>query len=245
VRSIANSVWADGIAATELLTAGAGAYAAGSLDEVDGSASHTNLTNEYTEVGFSIEFRTADLVATDEIELRAQHGVVPFDFYDAASIPVITITVPASSSTNQRSFRLVNDDGSESGATFAQDLNTILLASPNTIYRCRIGIDNPGTAAEPAETYRIQYQVDGGGYSDLRADNTDVRLVLSANFADLDATTERLDGAQTFQAGYMIEGSGAEIAESGSITLLAGQETEIEFAFEVVQGGLARCLIAM
>jgi hypothetical protein len=138
--------------------------------------------------------------------------------------PTTTIT--------QRAFRFVDDDGSESGSTFLAALNTDYTGDRDTVYRCRLGIDNPG--GSEANSFRIQKRIDGGSWSDLTADGSDVRLVLSTHFADLDPTTERLAGSRTFVAGDMIEGSGTDNADSGSITLGIDQETEIEFTFEVI-----------
>ncbi len=96
VRASLNTVWADNVATTELLTAGAGAFQAGQGDEVDGQVPQTAiLKTEYTEMIFSLDLREAELVDTDTIELRIQDTTTAFDFYDAASLVVITIILPS------------------------------------------------------------------------------------------------------------------------------------------------------
>jgi hypothetical protein len=235
VRSASNSVWADEVTTTEQLTAGTGSFQAGEGDDVDGACSSQSiLKDEYTEMIFSIILRNADLVDGDTIELRIQNGQTSpgsFDFYDAASLPDITIQVDPL--LTQRAFRFVLDGspGAEATATFAAALNTDFTGDRDTTYRCRLGIDNTG-GPNVGTVYRIQKSIDEGAWSDLAADDADVRLVLSSNFADGDATTERLAGAQTFVAGSMIEGSGTDVADSTSIDIDGSQETEIEFAFD-------------
>jgi hypothetical protein len=86
VRSAASSHVADGAATANLLTAGAGAFVAGSFDEVDGDCADVNLTSQHTEFEYCVQIRSADVAGGNTVRLR----VAGVQVYTA--VPSITVT---------------------------------------------------------------------------------------------------------------------------------------------------------
>ena len=97
-------------------------------------------------------------------------------------------------------YRWRNDDGSESGATFATTTDTVLSGwSEKTLIRLRIEISNEGTGDATDTQYALQYGEKSGSCGDIGSWTTLVNtgfalnqhwsLVNTSNIADGDSTT--------------------------------------------------------
>jgi hypothetical protein len=169
-------------------------------------------------------YKTANAASDDP-------GPFTFTVADGFATGGLAIHPAPVASLDQEAFRFVDDDGDENNGTFSAALNTDITGDRDTVYRCRIQVSEVNGVAADADTFKPQKSINGGAWTDLLDTDTDVRSVLSgdAGYVDNDATTERLAGAGTFVAGEAIEGTAPV---TGSITVGANQDTEIEFAFD-------------
>jgi len=134
----------------------------------------------------------------------------------------------------QTAFRYRDDDGSETTATWRQNLNTNDTLTIDTTYRMRFSIQASHTGSGSADCVAgFQYNVDGAGWTTITTSSSNVKAVASADtswtITDDDATTEQLTQDQTFVAGKMDE-TGACTAVSMTET----QESEFELVFQLV-----------
>jgi hypothetical protein len=80
VRASASPNVTDGTATTEQLTAGE-PFIAGSIDEVDGTATCSPLDDEESEFEYCFQIRSADVANGDTIDFRAYSGTTAFATY--------------------------------------------------------------------------------------------------------------------------------------------------------------------
>lgn len=144
---------------------------------------------------------------------------------------------PVEPSFRQESFRFRNDDGSETTATWKAAINTNANEKPYVRYRCRFLIQQTVANANRNFTrnYKLRYSLNGGGYTDLGAQNAanhPIRYADSPNITDNEATTQQI-GSGSFVTGAM-----CETGDTGTITFTSGSlsETEVEFVIEIYGG---------
>ena len=130
--------------------------------------------------------------------------------------------------SDQDSFRGRNDDGSESTATWIAAANTNWTQVVDANFRVRFLVQEVGGASFVLNS-RLQYNKNAAGWNNVTSTSTNIKAVLSANFADDDATTEQMAGPQAFVAGRMDE-NGTDMA---GITILS-QDTEVEWCLQIV-----------
>lgn len=118
-----------------------------------------------------------------------------------------------SPSFTQVAFRIRNDDGSETTATWRQAINTPDTKIVNENFRVRFRIDEGNSYAWSNLTFNLYYQKNGaGGYAAVTG-STPVQFALSGNFADhANCTTQLSGGSGTFVT------SNAGMAEAQGIT---------------------------
>jgi len=112
------------------------------------------------------------------------------------------ITYSATAATfDQKHFRIFDDDGDiNSGTPLAnEDANYYNIDSLKNI-RIRLEVANTGTGAGNI-TRRLEFKEDTGAWTQITTNSNNVRLSLSPNFDDGDATTSRLTATGTFMAG--------------------------------------------
>lgn len=196
----------------------------------DGAAEVTKTTTAEAQVTFA--FATlpteADLKTAGRIRARCRGTkgntntalTVNLDFVRLE----VDYTLPAS--WEQKSFRFRNDDGSETTATWKAAADTGVTLPIGSQFRLRLLLQNDSGASQTITPWLFVDIGDGSGLNVVGQSGTlaDVETYLSANFADLDATTQQL-GAGSFTAGSMNELD----ATAPAVTVPAGGETEIEF----------------
>lgn len=139
---------------------------------------------------------------------------------------------------DQHSFRIRNDDGNETTATWRRALNVGDQPPVAINFRIRFCIDNAAgtpTGSSDAFISQLQYSLNGGAWTNVTGASSVVRSYASPNVADNAATTEQLAGPATFVAGAFDEANGALAA----ITLATTEETEVEFCVQVQTADVA------
>lgn len=229
VRSSASSHITEDGATTEQL-GGPGTFAAGRLDEVDGVTESIFIgPAQETEHEFCFQVRSAVVDVGDTIEFRITNGGAVYTTYTSTPSCLIVASVDL----EQSSFRLRNDDGSETTATWIAGVDQNAQIDMDANFRVRFRstrIDG----GDPFATSALLYcrHDDGGGFTAWqRVDGSSdiVRASASPSFADNTNTTEQLPGASTFRAGKMDEVDGA-----AQLDLDAGEETEHEYCIQIL-----------
>lgn len=133
----------------------------------------------------------------------------------------------------QTSFRFRNDDGSEAGASWLAAENTAPTIYANKDYRVRFLVTESGGTAWTGGTATLYYSTDGTNYAAAGA-GTPIIAAGSKWYATGDNSTEQITSAGTFTAandGMVSDGL------SGTVTIGASEEAEIEYCFRVQHGG--------
>jgi len=99
----------------------------------------------------------------------------------------------------QITFRLRNDNGTETTATWKQAQNTNATINVDENFRVRFRMDETNSRSWSNQSWTLQYQKNGtGGYAAV-TDSTPVKIVASSNFGnDEDCTTQLTGGTGTF-----------------------------------------------
>ena len=129
----------------------------------------------------------------------------------------------------QVAFRLRNDDGNETAATWRAALNTDLtaFADLDTNLRCRfLTGSNSGDAFNAPSLY---YRLNVGTLTAVTGTSSVVRASDSTHLTDGENTTEQLGGAGSFTTGAVDDSTGT----TTGLFLSSGSETEHEFCFQI------------
>jgi len=122
------------------------------------------------------------------------------------SILLWTVSVWAVVSWNQMSFQFFNDDGSLAGSSPYASEKTNITAY-NSYLRIRLRIQDLDNGAAFTSTFKLQYNIDGGAFSDCPTtlSGNYLAVAVSPYFANGSATGQRLStptGGTTFVNGY-------------------------------------------
>ncbi len=135
----------------------------------------------------------------------------------------------------QTSFRLRDDDGSESAATFRQAINIDDTLTVDTNFRVRFGITHAGMIGDV--TGQLQYNLASAGWNNVDASSSVVQSVASPNVADNATITEQLNQGNTFVGNTTPTGLFDEVdGLVSSQTIDVTEETEMEFCFTIISG---------
>ena len=135
----------------------------------------------------------------------------------------------------QAAFRVRNDDGSESTATWKAEENVNWEQTPDVAFRIRFAINQIVSNADASlgRTFRLRYSKNGGAYVNIGATSSiteAVRAVNSSNLTDASPTTDQIGGTGTFYAGQVDEGGATGTITAPSLSLA---HTELEFCIQV------------
>lgn len=128
---------------------------------------------------------------------------------------------------NQAYFRLRNDDGNETAATWvaAQDTNASLNVDTN--YRARFVIAVSGNAWT-SQTFNLYCSKNGGAYNAI-ASGQAVKYAASSNFTQGDDTTSQLS-----TAGIYLENNNGMCESAGATNSgIDGNCFEVEYCFQI------------
>lgn len=138
----------------------------------------------------------------------------------------------ANPSFTQVAYRLRNDDGSESGATWkaAQNVSSIAIAS-DQIFRVRFLIDETANRSWTSYSWYPFYSLNGGGYQQVGAMSSDpIQVIGTTWFADGDDTTSQLTGG----SGSFLTNNNACIEGNGALNSgAAGNFFEVECSLRI------------
>ena len=113
-------------------------------------------------------------------------------------------------SLTQSSFRVRNDDGSESSATWAAALNTNASIQVDTNFRVRFATSVGGSGSgiyTNTGTRSIAYSLNGGTFAQVTSSSSVVKLSSSSHVSDETATTQQITSGGTYQAGNVLTSS--------------------------------------
>jgi hypothetical protein len=126
------------------------------------------------------------------------------------------------------SFRLRNDDGNETAATWVAAQNTNASITEGVTFRLRYLVQETGGVAINGtdSDWGLYFRINAGAYQWLGAESiTGLNFSTSPNVTDVQATTQQLTGGTgSFIAGQVEEGNGRLQSAIG-----ASQNTEYEF----------------
>ena len=128
----------------------------------------------------------------------------------------------------QQLFRIRDDDGSETGATWLEDLNDDHTLSADNAFRIRFEIEETAGASEGAFYHEVYYSRNSGAWTLVEASDTYIRPELSSEFADGDDCTQQL-GSGTF---FTNNNSMVEDGQTENLGLAASTHTEQEYCMK-------------
>ena len=132
----------------------------------------------------------------------------------------------------QTSFRIRDDDGSESAATWRQAINVDDTLAVDTNFRIRFGYTIAGMNG--AQDCQLEYNLASAGWNPVNATSSVVRSSASSNVADNATITEQLDQGKTFTANTTPNGGFDEVdGLVASQSLLTTEECEVEYCFQI------------
>jgi len=154
----------------------------------------------------------------------------------APGVVVVSYTALTSYATfEQTCFRVFDDDGAiNSGTALAVENAGYYQVNAGDNIRLRLRVANTGTGADDI-VRRLEFRQDGGSWTQITTGSNNVRLAASSEFADGDATTERLTATGTFSAGQGKESG----SDTSSKSLTNGYDVEDEWciAFQTAAEG--------
>src|SRR5512138_833852 len=91
----------------------------------------------------------------------------------------------------QRNFRIRNDDGSESAATWKQAINVNTTVGTLDRFRVRLDLYNNNTRAGTTD-WTWQYNRNAAGWNAITTSSSYIQNISSTYYADGDATTQQI-----------------------------------------------------
>jgi hypothetical protein len=135
----------------------------------------------------------------------------------------------------QSHFRLRNDNGSESSATWIAAVDTNGILTCNLNFRVRFVVHNSG--GNGAIVPYLYYSLNSGGYSAVSASSTSIKSIGSLYVSDNTATTNQLsDSTFTYAAGGQVECGDGQLA---SIPVTSSAYIELEFCLSIPAANVA------
>lgn len=133
----------------------------------------------------------------------------------------------------QAGFRLRNDDGNETTATWKAAQNTNVNIAADLRFRARFLMQNAGTTALANLVAQLEYTLNGGASTNVTAASSVVRASASPNVTDAANITQQLSGGTGTFIGLtgFDEGDGA--AGGNSLDVPASGNFEVEFAIVI------------
>ncbi len=229
VRAWASPNVADGADTTQQVGSGTFVTPNAGFDEVNGLAGGISLDfsgSDEVEVEYCVQLRSADVSATDTIQLR----VKGLDSY--TNTPTITATSSTPPSYDQHAFRARNDNGNETTATWKAAADTNWTQKVDENFRVRFVVHETNGVSEADKTFQLEYNRNGGGWNDVTGASSVVRAWASPNVADGADTTQQ-EGSGTF----ITPNAGFDEADGqvggASLDFAGSDEVELEFSLEL------------
>lgn len=129
-------------------------------------------------------------------------------------------------SFTQSAFRLRNDDGSQTAATWIAATNTNASIAVDTVFRVRIAVLETAGGRKANQSLPLEYSLNGGGFTAVST-STPVQATASAFVSDGAATTQQITTG-TFVAGQF--DSNASVA---NVSFAGNDRTEMEYCLRL------------
>lgn len=129
----------------------------------------------------------------------------------------------------QERFRIRNDDGNETTATWKAALNINASLEVDTNWRVRITTTSTADDTVP----QMQYNLASAGWNNVNGASAVVRSSASPNLADGVATTQQLGVPPGFVAADFVAGVFDEVDGVGPLIAISDQFTEHEYCFQI------------
>lgn len=124
---------------------------------------------------------------------------------------------------SQSAFRLRNDDGSQTAATWIAATNTNATISTGVNFRIRLALLETAGGSGNVNNAHLQYNLAGGGWLEVTT-TTPVQLVASAFVADGTATTQQITTGTFVSGTFDSDGTVAAVSFAGN------DRTEFEYS---------------
>lgn len=157
--------------------------------------------------------------------------------------PPIRLYVHTASVLSQEHFRIRNDDGSESAASWvvaedtdATGANALLV---DTNYRVRFSIEDTASGVESNVSLQLRYQLNGGGWNNVNATSSVVRSFASTQFTDGADCTAQLTDPTGGGGSFITNNDGMDevdgLSGGANLDFVEGTNdyTETEFCFQI------------
>lgn len=121
--------------------------------------------------------------------------------------------------SQQKSFRGINDNGSQTTATFIAALNTNWTQAVDSNFRLRYAIAITAVSGSGwinTNTVKFQYNKNSAGWNDITSASSNIRLFTSTNVTDELATTQQISSPDTFIAGDILTSTTLTTATVGA-----------------------------
>lgn len=139
---------------------------------------------------------------------------------------------------DQSAYRVRDDDGSESAATWLEVINTshdFDVSAGNVDFRLRVNLAENGGADAANQSYTLQFDINGGGYNTLTGASTGCIFYDSTNLTNNTDTTEQLSQGGTFVG----TGGQCEDGVVDAFVLGANNDLEAEYTVRLVSADLS------
>jgi hypothetical protein len=166
---------------------------------------------------------------TGTLSFNAAAGASGDSFFNI--VETVAFKAEPTATFDQDSFRLRNDNGSETTATWLAATNTNAPMLVDTTYRARFLVQQTGELAATDVDFEWQYNLAGAGWNNITTSSSAVRAVASPNFVDGANCTQQLGAGAFFTANAGMTEDGT--AGGTTLALPAGQEAETELSFQI------------
>src|SRR5690349_6424123 len=133
----------------------------------------------------------------------------------------------------QAGFRLRNDDGSESTATWKASQNVNVSQQVDTTFRVRFLMQNSGTTALNNLTAQLEYTLNGGASTNVTGASSVVRATASPNVADQANLTQQLTGGTGTFIGLTAFDEADGACGGNSLDIPASGNFEVEYSIQI------------
>jgi len=152
---------------------------------------------------------------------------------DDVRVDLIRVTVYYSqASFTQAAFRGRNDDGNETAATWKAVADTNWTQKVDENFRVRFVVQETAGISSADRTFQLEYNRNGGGWNDVNAASSVVRVTASPNVADGTDTTQQVGSGSfvTPNAGFdEVNGQ----AGGTSLDFSGSDEVELEYCVQI------------
>ena len=137
--------------------------------------------------------------------------------------------MPITASYTQLEFRVRNDNGNETAATWVEALNTDATLNVDTNYRIRFQVCQV-SGSSSSQTFNLYVSINNGAYNAI-ASGQAAKYSLSSNFAQGDDTTRQLSISETLN--WVTDNNGMCESSGAVLTVTNSTYWELEYCIQI------------